>query len=187
MRVCPNVLHRIYPRTGLDVTGGTIYGLTETRTSQFESMDSFRLWVRTMPRWPNEQCYQLVCVSPVESWDDTNHLFHGLQDGVVNAPRILVFRKKSSNHLHAYFIVFLRAEIAPTGGNFIKRRLRCNVMFGQWEKLDQQDLNRHVESLGPSIKIAEAQGEGLVLKCYAKHESVSGQPLYCADLYVKPV
>jgi len=185
-RVLPDRLHRIYPDEGPVVdTGGTVYGLTENRTPEFEPTAGFGLWVRTMPRWPGGRRYRLALASPAESWDPTNNMFHGLQDDAVNELRTLVFQDESPGTARSCFVVFLRAENDPVRNHYVKRRLRCNVVFGRWEALGPEALADLAGSLAPSAKIADAEGDGVVLRCYAKHESVFGQPLYCADLYVK--
>jgi len=187
LRVFPGALHRIYPDPGPPGDAGdTVYGLTEHRTPQSESTGGFSLWIRTMPRWPPGQDYRLVRASPAESWDETDHMFHGLRDDADNEPRILIFQKDDPGPLRSYFVVFMRTKNDAVSNNYLKRRLRCNVVFGRWEATSAQDVaDRLVHSLEPGTKIADAEGEGIVLRCYAKHESVFGQPLYCADLYAK--
>lgn len=154
-------------------------------------------FLRTLPLWSREKPFKFVHAYPQEQWDEEKRLFRirRLECGL--AQFALVFRQtfpSPDGEAAGCFVVFLGVSsisrpVDVGSSSLVLRKfvdLKCYVEFRHSRDIAQIDLGRSWEDKSSTYPShASAQGAGVALKCYASRVVVSGQEVYCVDLFVK--
>lgn len=177
-----------------------VFALKENHIKEFELVENYGFWIRTIPLWQAPQTYRLDFAHPEKFWCSRNNMFRRGRQDKDERPFVLVYRKDAGTNKtqHSYFMVFLGVkELSRPIESWSRDQMWCSVKFRHAPDLKAEDLDQEVEKLdrenivaqikGQRDRFARDEGEGVTLKCYVQLEVVCGQHLFCADLHTQEI
>lgn len=166
------------------------------KKNHFGDLAGSRIYfVRTLPLWSRERPFEFVHAYPHKQWDEEKRLFRIQTRECGLAQFALVFRQafpSPNGEAPGCFVVFLgvsgmsKPVDVGSSSSVLQKfvELKCYVEFRHSRDVAQMDLGRSWEDKSSTYNDS-AHGAGVALKCYASRVVVSGQEVYCVDIFVK--